>query len=172
MAQNLPDLPLELLLDIIEMLLASGDWTSRASAAHLAQTCTALRSAEIGKQARYVHALASLSMSVPDKLPANLDYETEVLLTARWPHQAPLAEQPEQATESLHAVCESFLSPDGYVGLSLDRKSIMCFSDLAASSSAAPAPHSHATCLEHSVLRRTIELRGTISAWAVDESRI
>lgn len=129
MERKLPELPLELLLDILEMLLALGGKANQRSAAYLAQSCRLLRSSEVGKRARYIHALASHSMSVPERLPKNLEYEAEVLETSSWPHEPPPTQPNDQHEDStsLPAVSESFLDVDGHIALSLDRRSLICF---------------------------------------------
>ena len=89
MSQHPSQLPMELLLEVLETLLASGCKASHRTAAALAQSCRALRASQPGKRARYYQALASKSQPVPSRLPENLEYETEVLESSRWPHQPP-----------------------------------------------------------------------------------
>lgn len=80
---KLAALPMELLLLVIEQLLA-GDKASQRSAAYLSQACRALRNSSApGQRARYIHALLSHSTSLPEKLPSNLDYESDLLFASR-----------------------------------------------------------------------------------------
>lgn len=90
------ELPIELLLDILELLLAERGKSSYRAAAGLAQACRRLRTSEAGKRARYFYALALRSMSVPSSLPVDLDYEIEVLCASRWPFEDPFEDPDEQ----------------------------------------------------------------------------
>lgn len=88
---TLRQVPVELVLDILELLLAQNDKASYRAAAVLAQSCSALRASNAGKRARYFDALAWHSVSSPSsKLPSNIDHEVEVLGTSRWPHEDPV----------------------------------------------------------------------------------
>lgn len=58
-------------------------------------------------------------MSAPYQLPPNLDYETELLLSSRWPHQAPT-----QKESGLGLAYEALLGGTECVALSLDRKTV------------------------------------------------
>lgn len=84
------ELPVELLLQILEWLLASQDKVAYRAAAALAQSCTALRASREGQRARYFHAFGSHSVPVPNRLPQNADYELEVLRSSCWPHEDPV----------------------------------------------------------------------------------
>lgn len=152
MTRSLPDLPLELLPDILEWLLALGGKAKHLSAAYLAQSCRLLRSSEAGKRARYLHPAANLSLSVPRLLPTNLEYETEVLEEASWPPRWPAQPPPDKRSEDaagLRDVAES------------------CYERRPESSSAISSS-SKPTCDEGNALRRTVPLRSRVSKLALD----
>lgn len=157
--QHLPELPLELLLDILEWLLVLGGKANHRSAAYLAQSCRLLRTSEAGRQARYLHAVASLSLSLPSRLPKKLAYETEVLDTSRWPPQVPLMvdQRPDNA-DGLRCASEGFLDVDGHFGLSSDRDTLLCFTRRPALTATTPLALSPTSCREGSVLQRSIPL--------------
>lgn len=123
MERTQPKLPMELMLELIDLLLAAGGGASTKGAARMAQTCATLRSSEAGKRARYLHALALRSLSAPKLLPSNLVDETEVLLSSRWPHQAPPHDVPE-GTPGLDLAFEAILRGDECFTLSEDLQSV------------------------------------------------
>lgn len=129
MADRLPELPLELILEILESLLALGDKVSHRTAAYLAQTCGTLRRSEAGRRARYIHARASFSLSAPQRMPVDLDHESEVLLASKWPPRVPpcIASLPEDADGlQLPHVSEAFLEGE-CIAVSHDRRSLLCY---------------------------------------------
>lgn len=116
---------MELLLEVLEQLLALPDRASHRSAAYLAQSCSALRASQPGKRARCFHALASKGLSVPSWLPENIEYETEALETSRWPHLAPHSVSNDLRVST---VSEGSFGRDGrIVDLSQDCKSLHCY---------------------------------------------
>lgn len=127
MSQASPRLPLELLLEVLESLLDSQEKEQHRSAAYLAQSCRALRNSSAAKRARYVHALASHGMPASDWLPENLEYETEILETSKWPHLAPPSKL--KMVSPIPPLSNAFLAFDGrIVALTLiDRRKLYCF---------------------------------------------
>lgn len=167
-----PSLPVELILDMIEILSAQGE---RSSAALLAQSCRALRISEPGKRARYMRALASLGITIPERLPANLKYESQVLESSRWPHQEPRHESNDSKgisaadiatffgdSRSLGSAHEALLRGDKCFMLSEDCKAMQCFVPEQDESPVA------APCLEKWTLQRSIALEAKAIHLSVD----
>lgn len=164
MAQAQPKLPMELMLELMDQLLVRGD---TGGAAHLAQSCRTLRSSETGRRAQYLHALASHSMSVPELLPSNLEYETEVLLNSHWPHQAPPHDVPQSA-RGLDQAFDAILRGNECFTLSENLKTINCF--IADPKARTASPAQGTTSQEESfTLRKSFTLDCAILAFTVDE---
>lgn len=158
------ELPFELLLEVLECAL--GDKATLRAAACLAQTCRALRTSEVGKQARYALTLCLLSISAPKKLPADLDYEIQVLQTSAWPRPPRVKYTRLGASESVTAAC---LRGSEYFAISLDRRRLLCYTS-EARIEATQQPSSPSTLqLETTVLRKAILLPEEVAFFAVDE---
>lgn len=163
-AQTLPELPVEIFLEVLEVLVASPDKASHRAAVHLSASCRSLRATEAGKQVRYLSACAAMSISAPAKMPANLEYETELLLNATWPLEAPA--QPDPLTSEL--IVSACLRGSECFVLPIDRTHIHCYIS-EPQVLAAPGPSSTAAQVEKQVLRNTITLDARIAFFTVDE---
>lgn len=122
MADSMTRLPMELMLDLFDILLASRDKASLRAASRLAQTCAKLRDSDGGRRARYAALLASRSITIPEKLSHISDYEIETLGTSRWPHQEPnrpqegTAGQIDGLTSNIHSASATApLASDAYL---------------------------------------------------------